>query len=227
MLNIFVKEAKIILVSVDYRLAPENPLPTAYDDSWAALKWVASHISGEKNATETWLREFVDFNKVYLAGDSAGANISHHMAIRAGLENPGLAEFKISGVLMIQPYFWGEDPIGVEAENPVFKSVVDKWWRFVCPSDKGCDDPLINPFVVGAPSLSGLACDKILVCVAGNDILRERGRFYYESLVKSGWQGKTEFFETEGEDHIFHILDPTCENSNNLIKVCAKFINSE
>ncbi|KAL0392038.1 UNVERIFIED_CONTAM: putative carboxylesterase 2 [Sesamum radiatum] len=224
MLNALVKEAQVLLVSVDYRLAPENPLPAAYDDSWAALTWVASHMKNEAGS-EIWIKEFSDFNKVFLAGDSAGANISHHMAIRAGLPNSELGELKIAGMLMIHPYFWGEQPIGVEAENPVFKAVVDKWWQFVCPSGLGCDDPLINPFVSGAPSLAGVACRRILVCVAGNDVLRERGRLYYQSLVKSKWEGSAELVETEGEDHVFHIMDPTTQNSHSLIKRCADFIN--
>lgn len=227
MLNILVKEAQIILVSVDYRRAPEHPLPAAYEDSWAALRWVEAHVSGAATAAEIWLKDHVDFDKVFLAGDSAGANISHHLSIRAGSPGHGLGELKIRGVLMIQPYFWGEEAMGVEAENPVFKAVVDKWWRFVCPSDRGGDDPWINPFVSGAPSLDGIACGRILVCVAGNDILRERGRFYHLALTESKWPGKAEFFETEGEDHVFHIMDPTSENSKNLIKRCAEFINHQ
>ncbi|KAK6130933.1 hypothetical protein DH2020_035325 [Rehmannia glutinosa] len=135
MLNIQVKEAKILLVSVDYRLAPENPIPTLYNDSWAAIKWVASHISGENNGTEIWLRDFADYDRVFLAGDSAGANIAHHMAIRAGLINNALGDFKICGTLLVHPYFWGKRPIGPEAENPERKSMVDKWWLFICPSD--------------------------------------------------------------------------------------------
>ncbi|PIN25252.1 Arylacetamide deacetylase [Handroanthus impetiginosus] len=226
MLNILVKEAQIILLSINYRLAPENSLPAAYDDSWAALKWVASHMS-EKLDSEIWLRQYADFNKVFLAGDSAGANISHHLAIKIGLMDQELQGFKINGILMVHPYFWGEEPIGAEAENPIFKGIVDNWWRFVCPSNLGCDDPLINPFVNGSPSLEGLACERILVCVAGNDILRERGRFYYKALVESKWQGKAEFIEIEGEDHVFHIIDPKTENSSKLIKKCAEFINYE
>lgn len=221
MLNLLVKQAQIILVSVDYRLAPEHPLPAAYEDSWAALRWVAAHLSG---GSEILLREHVDFDRVFLAGDSAGANISHHLSIRAGLPGHELGEMKIHGVIMIHPYFWGEEAMGVEAENPVFKAVVDKWWRFVCTSDSGCDDPLINPFVSGAPSVDGLVCGRVLVCVAGNDILRERGRFYYSVLRKSEWKGKAEFVETEGEDHVFHIMDPSSENSRDLIKRCAEFI---
>lgn len=42
-LNLFVSQGKFIAVSVEYRLAPENPLPAAFQDSWTALQWVASH----------------------------------------------------------------------------------------------------------------------------------------------------------------------------------------
>ncbi|XP_073045991.1 probable carboxylesterase 2 [Primulina eburnea] len=226
MLSKLVKEAQIILVSVDYRRAPENPLPMAYEDSWAALQWVASHM---EHGSENWLKECADFDRVYLAGDSAGANISHHLTIKVGLQSqhPRLGKLKIVGILMVHPYFWGKEPIGVEAENPMFKSVVDTWWEFVCPSDLGCDDPWINPFVIGAPSLEGLACGKILVCVAGNDILRERGRLYYESLVKSAWKGQAQFLETEGEDHVFHIIDSGSEKALELIKKFAEFLNKD
>ncbi|KAL2457460.1 putative carboxylesterase 2 [Forsythia ovata] len=222
-LNILASEAKIVVVSVDYRRAPEHPLPAAYEDSWDVLQWVASHNSG--GGTENWLKENVDFGRVFLAGDSAGANISHHMAIRVGRSGGSVSGIKIDGILMIQPYFWGEEPTGIEARNPIRKAMVDKWWQFVCPSEKGNNDPWINPLVNGAPNLAGLACDRILVCTAENDILRDRGRLYYQSLVKSQWQGKAEAFETEAEDHVFHIINPTGEKAIKLIKRCAEFIN--
>lgn len=241
-LNRLVQESNIILVSIDYRLAPEHPLPTSYDDSWAALKWIGSHKSADHRGGcnyEEWINEYADFDRVYLAGDSAGANISHHMALKLGSDDDdNLTHFiNIKGMVMIHPYFWGEKPIGVESENEFFKSLVDKWWLFVCPSDKGCDDPWINPFGAGEaddPTSNntlveklGLTCERILVCVAGNDILRERGKLYYQKLVESHykWKGKAELFESDGEDHVFHIFDPTSESSMKLIKRCAEFLN--
>ncbi|EEF52438.1 probable carboxylesterase 2 [Ricinus communis] len=213
-MNQLVSQANVIVVSVDYRLAPENPLPAAYGDSGTALQWVGSGGRGEP-----WLEDYADFGRLFLAGDSAGANIVHHLGLRV---NPNM---KIKGIVMIHPYFWGKDPIGKEVNDSLRKSMVDTWWMFVCPSDKGCDDPLINPFADGAPSVKGLGCESVLVFTAEKDILCERGQFYYENLVKSGWKGKAEIVETKGEDHVFHIFNPDCDNARVLIKRWASYIN--
>jgi acetyl esterase/lipase len=68
--------AGVLVVSVSYRLAPEHPLPAAYEDSWAALQWAAS-------AQDEWIAEHGDVARLFIAGDSAGANIVHDMLMRA------------------------------------------------------------------------------------------------------------------------------------------------
>ncbi|GMI89720.1 hypothetical protein like AT1G47480 [Hibiscus trionum] len=216
-LNNLVAEANVMVLSVGYRLAPEYPLPTAYEDSWAALQYVASHKEEDGN-NETWIKDYVDLDQVYLVGDSAGATIAHHLALR-------IQNLKILGIGMIHPYFWGTNPIGSEFTDRFRKELVDKWWLYVCPSDKGCDDPLINPFADGSPDLAGLACHRVLVIVAEKDILRDRGRFYYDKLVKSEWKGKAEIMENEGEDHVFHIFNPGSDKAKSLIKRLAAFLN--
>ncbi|KAK8551937.1 hypothetical protein V6N13_120366 [Hibiscus sabdariffa] len=222
-LNKLVAEANVVVVSVAYRLVPEHPLPSAYEDSWAALQWVASHKDKQGNQ-ESWIKDYAEFENVFLAGDSAGANIAHHLALR--IKESGLGhKLKILGIGMIHPYFWGSSPIGSELNDRMRKELVDKWWLYVCPSDKGCDDPLINPFVDGSPGLAGLACDGILVIVAEKDILKDRGVLYYDEVVKSGWKGKAEIMETKGEDHVFHIFNPDCDKAKSLIKRLASFLN--
>lgn len=222
-LNTLVATANVIAVSVNYRRAPEHPLPAAYDDSWAVLQWVASHSVGGEGS-EAWVRDDVDFERVFLVGDSAGANIAHHLALRI-VGSRSAQRMKLVGIGLIHPYFWGEDQIGSEAKDPVRKAMVDKWWQLVCPSGRGNDDPLINPFVDGAPSFKDLGCDKVLVCVAERDILRDRGRLYYETLVKSGWGGTAEMVETEGEDHVFHIFQADSDKARSLVRSVASFIN--
>ncbi|KAL3730564.1 hypothetical protein ACJRO7_027564 [Eucalyptus globulus] len=58
-LNTLVAEANVIAISVNYRRAPEHPLP--YDDSWTALKWVASHSA--RNGLEEWLTSNANLKK--------------------------------------------------------------------------------------------------------------------------------------------------------------------
>ncbi|KAL9663890.1 hypothetical protein QQ045_019284 [Rhodiola kirilowii] len=219
-LNSIVDEVNVVAVSVDYRLAPEHSLPTAYDDCLTALKWISAHASG--SGDEAWLNEHVDFTRVYLAGDSAGANIAHHVSFRVG-SDPELV--KPAGIVMIHPYFWSTDPTEYELTDPVRKAMVDNWWNFVSPSDKGCDDPLINPYADGSPDLTGLGCDTLMVCVAEKDILCDRGKIYYESVLRSGWSGRAELFVTKGEDHVFHIFDPKNEKAGELMKSVAEFVN--
>ena len=62
-----------IVVSVDYRLAPENRFPAALDDAWAATQWVATHGSELGG----------DPGRLVLAGDSAGGNLATAVCMMA------------------------------------------------------------------------------------------------------------------------------------------------
>jgi acetyl esterase/lipase len=77
-LNSLVSKARIIAVSVEYRRAPEHPLPAAYDDCWEVLAWTASG-----SCPDEWVSRYADLARLYLGGDSAGANTAHHVAVKA------------------------------------------------------------------------------------------------------------------------------------------------
>ncbi|KAI3459427.1 hypothetical protein Pfo_016090 [Paulownia fortunei] len=113
-INILSAEAGALIISVEYRLAPEHPLPTAYEDSWDALKWVCSHVLDQTHFEKAeWITNHGDFSRVFIGGDSAGGNIAHNIALRAGSESlPG--NVKIVGAILSHPYFWGSNPIGSE-----------------------------------------------------------------------------------------------------------------
>ncbi|CAI0447100.1 unnamed protein product [Linum tenue] len=218
--NTLSAQANAIAVSVDYRLAPEHPLPVGYDDSWAALQWIASHAGG--SGPEEWLNSHADFGRVILAGDSAGANIAHQMAIR-NIEGKVFDEMSL-GMVLIHPYFWGKDPIGGEPVEAERRKTVDGIWYFACPKTSGCDDPWINP--VFDPNLEKLGCGRVLVVVAERDILKERGKEYYEALKKkTGWGGEVVFWEVKEEDHVFHLQKSTCDNALSMNTKIVEFIN--
>ncbi|KAF3457172.1 hypothetical protein FNV43_RR01829 [Rhamnella rubrinervis] len=223
-LSRLVYEAKVVAVSVEYRLAPENPLPAAYDDCWVALRWAASHSTDTQGfKKELWLTNHGDFGRLYIGGDSSGANIAHDIAIRAGNESlPG--GVKLLGAFLGVPYFLGSKPIGSEPIEGFEKSFSYVIWNFVYPSAPGgVDNPKLNTLVAGAPSLAGLGCSRLLVVVAENDELRDRGVWYCNGVRESGWEGELEVFETEGA-HTSHILEIDTEIAKTVIKRIASFL---
>ncbi|KAH6825945.1 hypothetical protein C2S53_001382 [Perilla frutescens var. hirtella] len=215
-LNHVVAEANVVAVSVNYRLAPEFPLPIAFEDSWRALKWATA-------GNDEWINEFADRNRLYLGGDSAGGTIAHNIAMRVGSENP--VGFNLRGVFLNCPFFWGVDPIGCETEEQFkfWKEFSDRLLPFACPIVSNHDEPWINP---GKDlNVSSLGCKKVLIYVGGKDFLKERGWYYKEVLSKSGWNGEVECVEIAGEEHVFSVFFPDGETGMAMIKKVASFIN--
>ncbi|EEF29667.1 catalytic, putative [Ricinus communis] len=196
-----VKEANIIVVSVEYRLAPKHPIPACYDDSWAALQWVTSHANG--NDQEPWLSNHGDLGRIFIGGDSAGANISYNLAVRIG--SSGLARIKLEGTVLVHPYFMG----------------VDKMWLYMCPRNDGLEDTRIK---ATKEDLARIGCKRVIVFVAGKDQLRDAAISFYEELKKSGWKGKVKIVINEGAGHVFHLFKPRSEQALFLMKEFVSFI---
>ncbi|XP_073157702.1 probable carboxylesterase 7 [Henckelia pumila] len=207
--NSLAAESGSVVVSVEYRLAPEHPIPACYDDCWDATKWVDSH-SRVGQGDDPWITDYVDFKRVFLAGDSAGANIAHEIVVRAGGESELGIEF--TGLILVHPYF------GI--------GNTEHLWNFICPETIGANDSRLNP-AAHKKLLSNLRCERVLVCVAGKDFLKERGVKYHEALKNSEWNGVAEFFETEGEGHVFHLREPNSEKAPLLMKRVVEFVNKE
>lgn len=204
------KHVDAIVVSVEYRLAPEHPLPIAYQDSWEALKFIALHLHEFGSGSGSILNRSVDLNRVFLMGESAGANILHNLTIRAGVE--GLNGLTIAGLVMIHPFFVGDEQ--------------DLMYKFMCPMSSGCkDDPILYP--AADPNLTRLGTSRVLVCVAEKDHLKERGLEYYEALKKSGWVGSVELFESKGGEHCCHMFGPDEKAREELIVKLADFVQND
>ncbi|XP_078151387.1 putative carboxylesterase 2 [Carex rostrata] len=218
-LNLLVSRARILVVSVEYRRAPEHPLPAAYDDCWEVL---ASTVSG--SFPDEWVSGYGDLGRLYLGGDSAGGNTAHHMAVKATSNG-----IKIKGLLMCHPWFGGTEPIGSESRDPVNKENSLKFWRFVYPETTGLDDPFMNPMAVRERMEGVYKCEKVLIAVAQKDGLRDRGKLYYDKLleaVSSGdWNGHVEFYETEEEDHVFYLQNSSCDKAVEMLQKVVSFID--
>ncbi|KAK2987669.1 hypothetical protein RJ640_027921 [Escallonia rubra] len=147
------------------------------------------------------------------------------MAIRVGSEETG--GFRLAGVVLVHPYFWGKEPIGGEEGIPMEKrGFAEKLWMVAKPSSAGADDPMFNPGM--DPELSRVGCRRVLVCVAEKDMFKDRGWRYGEELGgRSGWGGKVEVVESKGEDHVFHLFNPTCDTAVALLTRLASFINQD
>ncbi|KAF3435376.1 hypothetical protein FNV43_RR22465 [Rhamnella rubrinervis] len=86
----------------------------------------------------------------------------------------------------------------------------------------GPNDPMLNPGK--DPKLGRLGCGKMLIFVAEKDSLRDRGWNYYKAVKESGWgSGSVEIVETEGEGHVFHLLDPDSDKALALMEKTVSF----
>nr|XP_043625164.1 2-hydroxyisoflavanone dehydratase-like [Erigeron canadensis] len=220
------KSQKLIAISVEYRLAPENPLPAAYEDSWAALNWVTSHANKQTQPEnkDHWIVQYADFEKLYLGGDSAGGNIAYNMAMRVGLKKLK-GDVNIYGGFLSHPHFWGSKAIRSEVTNNREEAWLSRIWRAVYPDSPGGDDnPVVNPWAEGAPAISGLGFKRMLVVVAEKDEMRDRGVEFVEFVKNSKWDGVVELVEYESEGHCFNLFNPDCDNSKDFINRLVSFM---
>ncbi|GER56659.1 alpha/beta-Hydrolases superfamily protein [Striga asiatica] len=202
------ERAGAVAVSIDYRLAPETPLPAAFDDSWAAFRWIASHAGGV-GGPEPWLSELADFGRVFVGGESAGATIASDVAVRAGAEP--LSGVGIAGVFLIHPFFGGKEE--------------DRLYRFLCPESSGRDDdPRLYPAV--DPRIGGMAGRRVMFFAAEKDLLRDRAWGYYEGLRRSAWAGEVEIMETKEEGHCFHLFNPSSEKAVAIMDRLVAFVTT-
>ena len=206
--NALVAAARVVAVSVEYRLAPEHPLPAAYDDAWAALRWTATSCVSAGPETEPWLADHGDLTRIFVAGNSSGGNMAHNVVMRAGKE--GLRGG--ARVELLHPLFLGKAPVPSEGTDST--ATAERNWRFVCAGNYGLDHPLSNPLVMPPEEWAVLGCRRALVTAAELDPSRDRARMYVEALRGSAWGGEEAvLYETEGEGHMYYFSKAARSNS--------------
>lgn len=218
------RDLQAVIVSPDYRLSPENRLPAAIDDGFAAVKWLQAQAVGEN--PDSWLTEVADFGRVFISGDSAGGNIAHNLAVRLGAGSTELSPVRVRGYVLLAPFFGGTVRTRSEAEGPreafLNLELIDRFWRLSIPIGDTTDHPLVNPFGPNSPSLEFTNLDPILVVAGGNDLLKDRAQDYARKLKT--WGKKIEYVEFEGKQHGFFTIDPNSTAANELMQIIEHFM---
>jgi acetyl esterase/lipase len=170
------------------------------------------------------LPENANVSKCFIAGDSAGANIAHHVAVRVC--KAGLRNVRVIGLVSIQPFFGGEErteaEIRLEGSPLVSMARTDWLWKVFLPEGSDRDHGAANVSGLNGEDLSGLDYPDTLVFVAGFDPLNDWQKRYYDWLKKCG--KNCELIEYPTMIHAFYIF-PNLPESTQLILQVKNFIN--
>ncbi len=168
------KDLDAVIVSVDYRLSPEFPFPTALEDSYSAALWVKDNIA-ELNG---------DAKKIYVMGASTGGGLATLVTLR----NKKRKDFEILGQILIYPWVSGifnYESFDLFKEGFVLSKKMLKIFRkcyIVNPKD--FQNPEFSP--IFETDLSKLP--KTFLMTASHDPLRDQGNNYAKKLLEAGNQ---------------------------------------
>lgn len=162
-----------VVVSVDYRLAPEHPYPAAVEDAWAATQWVAAHAA-ELGA---------DGDRLAVAGDSAGGNLAAVMSQLARDTGGPPIRFQL---LWYPATTWDTSlpSFSENADAPVLGTSGVKAFSHWYVGDMDLSDMPATLAPARAADLAGLP--PAYIGVAGYDPLRDDGARYAELLTAAG-----------------------------------------
>jgi acetyl esterase len=169
------RDVEAVVVSVDYRLAPEHPFPAGFEDCLAATHWVVEHVAELGG----------DASRVAVSGDSAGGNLAAAVALTTTREGgPRLA----AQLLLYPGVDFREDdalhPSRVENGEGLFLTAEDmRWFRaHYLHGEADVTDPRAS--VLLAPDLTGLP--PAVVGTGEYDPLRDEGEAYAKALESAG-----------------------------------------
>lgn len=196
-----------VVASVDYRLAPEHRFPAAYDDGEAALRWALAGAEGALPSPPA---------AVFVAGDSAGGNVAHHVTARL--------QRSVAGLVLLQPFFGGEAPTASEQrlrDAPFGTPERLAWlWRAFLPPGATRDHEAANVPAAIRRGGEWRAFPPTLVCVGGWDVHQDRQRAYADALRAAGAE-EARVVEFPDAIHAFYVF----EDSKRLLSEVAEFVN--
>jgi acetyl esterase len=164
----------VMVISVDYRLAPEHPFPAALEDAWSALRWVEANAPALGG----------DRLEIGVGGTSAGGNLAAATAIRSrAFEGPDVTRQLLA--YPITNHAFDTDSYRENANGPLLTRADMEWfWGQYLRSPVDSHNPFASPLRAPPALLDGLAPATVLT--AGFDPLRDEGRAYAERLAEAG-----------------------------------------
>lgn len=163
--------AECLVVSVDYRLAPENKFPVAPEDCYAATKWVAENIS----------RYNGDPSRLAVGGDSAGGNLAAVVPLMAkDRQGPDIA-FQVL-LYPVTDFSFQSQSYKENSKGYYLETDAMHWFANHYLSENDKLHPYASPIL--APDLSGLP--PALIITAEYDVLRDEGEAYAKKLIEAG-----------------------------------------
>jgi acetyl esterase len=179
--RVLANQTNRVVVSVDYRLAPEYKFPIPLEDSYEALKWIHEHV-GDLNGNAA---------DIVVGGDSAGGNLSAAVSLLSR-DRRGPA---ISAQVLIYPVTdLGYDTASYQEFARGFgldKELMIWFGTHYINGEEEAGNQLVSP--LRASNLSNLP--PALVVVAENDVLRDEGLAFAEKLEAAGVQVETQIEE--------------------------------
>ncbi|MFM8390503.1 MAG: alpha/beta hydrolase, partial [Actinomycetota bacterium] len=165
------KRADVMIISVNYRHAPEARFPAAVDDAWDALTWVADNAQQLGGSTD----------RIAVAGWSAGGNLAAVVAQMAR-DNGGPA---LRGQLLLTPVTDGSRQSASYTENGegyvLTKNVMEWFWNHYASAE---DRKHVKASPLLAESLANLP--PAMIVTGQFDPLRDEGNAYARALVEAG-----------------------------------------
>ncbi len=185
--RVLANSAGYVVVSVDYRLAPEHKFPAAAEDAYAAAQFVATH------AEELG----IDASRIAVAGDSAGGNLAAVVCLMARDRGGPSLMFQ----LLVYPctdYHDDRPSMREFAENHLLtRASMRYFWNHYLARPEQGRDPYASP--IYAPTLAGLP--PALVITAECDPIRDQGEAYAQRLKQAGVAAEVKRYE--GVIHAF------------------------
>jgi acetyl esterase len=161
-----------VVISVDYRLAPEAKFPAAVEDAYAVLEWVA------QNATSLG----IDARRIAVGGDSAGGNLA---AVVAQLAKAGSGP-QVAYQALVYPvtnHHFDTPSYDTNGTGYLLTRAAMEWfWAHYLRSPLDGHNPVASP--LRAPDLTGLP--PAIVITAEYDPLRDEGEAYAARLRDAG-----------------------------------------